>query len=66
MATCPSSNIFCRSYRGEEVPLVSGVDGYKALELIIASHMAIANASAIKLPLDPERADLEFARVRSR
>ncbi len=61
----PQLEHFLQVVRGEEVPLVSGVDGYKAVELIIASHMAIANASAIKLPLDPERADLEFSRARS-
>ena len=45
---------------------MSGTDGYKALELIAATHMAIANASAVGLPLEAEQADLEWAAVRSR
>jgi predicted dehydrogenase len=62
----PQLEHFLQVVRGEEVPSVSGTDGYKALELIAATHIAIANASAVSLPLEAERADLEWAAVRSR
>lgn len=52
--------------RGDAAPLVTGGDGYRACELVAASHLAIASGARITLPLEPERADHEVAGIRRR
>jgi predicted dehydrogenase len=62
----PQLEHFLQVVRGEENPSISGLDGYRAIELISATHLAIANSAPIALPLDPERADHEIAAIRAR
>ena len=50
---------FLQVIRGEEEPLVTGWDGYKAYELIVAAHISMKRGVPIELPLDPELADKE-------
>jgi predicted dehydrogenase len=62
----PQLEHFLQVVRGEENPSISGLDGYRAVELISATHLAIANSAPVTLPLDPERADHEVATMRAR
>ncbi len=48
---------FLQVMRGVEGPLVTGWDGYKAYELLVASQLSIAQGGQIALPLDPHLAD---------
>ena len=48
---------FCGCIRGTEQPLVTGYDGYKALEMAYAFHIAAAAGEKVRLPLDPAEAD---------
>jgi len=54
---------FCDCIRGTDRPLVTGHDGYKALELVYAFHMAAASGEKIPLPLDPETADKAMGKI---
>jgi predicted dehydrogenase len=48
---------FAQCIRGAEEPLVSGWDGYKALELLCATEISLANGGAlVDLPLDASKA----------
>lgn len=57
---------FADVIRGSAQPLVTGWDGYHSYELVAAAHIAISTGSEVSLPLDPELADRELARIRSR
>ena len=51
---------FCQAIRGAEKPLVTGWDGYRAYELLVASELSLARGGAIvNLPLEPQAADAE-------
>jgi len=51
---------FLQAIRGLEQPLVTGWDGYRAYELLIASELSLARGGEIvRLPLDPAAADEE-------
>jgi predicted dehydrogenase len=62
----PQIEHFLQVVRGDEQAGITGQDGYKALELVVAAHLAIARSEAVPLPLDPERAANELARLRAR
>jgi predicted dehydrogenase len=52
---------FLQVIRGEEQPIVTGWDGYKACELSIAAHLSLRRGSeTVKLPLNAEEADQEL------
>jgi predicted dehydrogenase len=51
---------FLQVIRRQETPLVTGRDGLKALELAAATHLSIARACPVKLPLDLGAADEEL------
>jgi len=51
---------FLQVIRGEENPLVTGWDGYYALELDVAAHLSLHRRKTVKLPLDPILADDEY------
>lgn len=53
---------FLQVIRGQEKPLVTGWDGYRAYELAAASHLSLKSGSPVSLPLDPDRADREIGR----
>lgn len=42
---------FCECIRGNDVPLVTGWDGMKAYELVVATHRSIREHRRIELPL---------------
>lgn len=48
---------FANCIRGLEQPLVTGYDGYKALELVVSFRIAAATGEKITLPLDAKIAD---------
>jgi predicted dehydrogenase len=50
---------FLQVIRGDEEPLVTGWDGYKAYEMNVAAHLSMKRGEVIELPLDPERMDRE-------
>jgi predicted dehydrogenase len=51
---------FLQVIRGVEQPLVTGWDGYRAYELLVASELSLArHGEVIMLPLDPASADEE-------
>lgn len=52
--------------RGASPPMITGDDGYRACELVAASHLAMAAGTKVTLPLDPERADHEVGELRRR
>jgi predicted dehydrogenase len=52
---------FLQVLRGEEAALTDGTDGYRAFELVVATHLAIARGAPVHLPLDPRAADTELA-----
>ncbi len=54
---------FCNAIRGLEEPLVTCIDGYKALELIYAIHIAVADGIKVDLPLDPAYADKRMKEI---
>ncbi|MBS7262132.1 MAG: Gfo/Idh/MocA family oxidoreductase [Eubacteriales bacterium] len=54
---------FCNAIRGLEAPLVTGHDGYKALELVYAFHLAVADGEKISLPLEIEYADRRINQI---
>jgi predicted dehydrogenase len=52
---------FLQVIRGEEKPLVTGWDGYRAFELLAASQISLARGgNAVSLPLEPVEADGEI------
>ena len=60
----PQLEHFLQVARGQERPSVTAVDGYRAAELIAATHLAIRHGRDVPLPLDPEEADQELAALR--
>jgi predicted dehydrogenase len=52
---------FLQVLRGEEPALGDGTDGYRALEMVAATHLAIARGVPVQMPLDPAAADREVA-----
>jgi predicted dehydrogenase len=50
---------FAQSVRTAETPLATGWDGYRAFELLTATHLSLARHEWVSLPLDPEQADEE-------
>lgn len=51
---------FLQVIRGLEQPLVTGWDGYRAYEILVAGELSLARKGAvIELPLDPRAADQE-------
>jgi predicted dehydrogenase len=51
---------FLQAIRSEEKPIVTGWDGHRAYELVVASELSLARGSEIiSLPLDPKAADEE-------
>jgi predicted dehydrogenase len=62
----PQLEHFLQVVRGEEEPSVTAMDGYRAVELITATHLAMASGDAVALPLEPIRADAEMALLRSK
>lgn len=52
---------FLQVIRGEEQPLVTGWDGYRAYELNVAAHLSMKRGEPVSLPLDPASADEEAA-----
>jgi predicted dehydrogenase len=52
---------FLQVVRGEETALTDGTDGYRAFELVVATHLAIAGGAPVKLPLDAAAADRQLA-----
>ena len=51
---------FLQTIRGAEQPLVTGWDGYRAYELLVASELSLArHGEVIRLPLDPAASDEE-------
>ena len=48
---------FAQAIRGSEQPLVTGWDGYRALELLRAAQMSLSRHTTITLSLDPAQAD---------
>jgi predicted dehydrogenase len=61
----PQLEHFLQVVRRQEEPTVVPTDGYRAVELITATHLAMASGNAIPLPLDPNQADDELASLRS-
>ena len=51
---------FLQALRGIEKPLVTGWDGYRALELSVACHLSLSLRDEIHLPLDPLSATKEL------
>lgn len=51
---------FLQVIRGAEKPLVTGWDGYRALELGIACHLSLSRKGTVYLPLEPASADQEL------
>ncbi|NPV87610.1 MAG: Gfo/Idh/MocA family oxidoreductase [Anaerolineae bacterium] len=51
---------FLNAIRGLEKPLVTGWDGYRAYELLVAGELSLAHGGGvIQLPLDAEQSDKE-------
>ena len=51
---------FLQAIRGAEVPLVTGWDGLRAYELLVACELSLArHGETINLPLDLAAADVE-------
>jgi predicted dehydrogenase len=48
---------FAQVIRGVETPLVTGWDGYRAYELLTATHLSLARRESVRLPLEPDAAD---------
>lgn len=52
---------FLQAVRGNAAPLVTGWDGYRALELAHATHLSLAQQTRVELPLDPVAADRDVS-----
>jgi predicted dehydrogenase len=57
----PLLDNFLQTLHGNAQPIATGRDGYRALELIAATHLALARQEPASLPLDPATADAEVA-----
>lgn len=53
----PMMQDFIESLRTGERPLATGMDGYKAYELVCAFHISARERRTVNLPLDPAEAD---------
>jgi predicted dehydrogenase len=62
----PQLEHFLQVVRGDEEPTVTPMDGYRAVELITAAHLAMARGNTVPLPLDAASADAELAELRSK
>ena len=62
----PQLEHFLQVARGQEKASITGQDGYKALELIVATHLAMARSDVVRLPLEPGQARDELADLRAR
>lgn len=51
---------FLQVIRGNEQPIVSGWDGYRAYEMNVAVHLSMSRGEPVSLPLDPIAADDEM------
>ena len=51
---------FAQGIRGNEPPLVTGWDGFKACEIAAASQLSMKESIAIKIPLDVKETDFEL------
>ena len=51
---------FLQVIRGNEKPLVTGWDGYRAFELSAACHISLARKDSVRLPRDPVSGDAEL------
>ena len=45
---------FLQVIRGEEKPSVTGWDGHRAYELVVATHLSLQTGEMVELPLDPD------------
>jgi predicted dehydrogenase len=54
---------FAQTIRGAADPVVTGWDGLRAIELVMATHLSAAGAGEVTLPLDTESADNEVAKL---
>lgn len=52
---------FLQVVRGEEQPVVTGWDGYRAYELDVAALLSLHRGEPVELPLDPAAGDQERA-----
>ena len=50
---------FVQSIRGNEQPVVTGWDGYRALEILRATQMSLHQHQSVTLPLTPDSAEAE-------
>ncbi len=50
---------FLQAIRGKEKPVVSGWDGYRAYELLLAVQLSLYRKKTVRLPLDAPAADSE-------
>jgi predicted dehydrogenase len=50
---------FCQVIRGNEKPVVTGWDGYRAYELDVAALLSLSRGKPVELPLAPSDADEE-------
>ncbi len=62
----PQLEHFLQVVRGQERPSVVAADGYKAVELVVATHLSLARGEPVRLPLVPDDADAELADLRAR
>lgn len=51
---------FAQAIRGAERPVCTGLDGLRAYELAVATHLSLARRQPVELPLDPAHADGEL------
>jgi len=51
---------FLQVIRGNEEPIVTGWDGYRAYEINVAAHLSMSREEPVPLPLDPVAADDEM------
>lgn len=51
---------FVQVIRGNEEPVVTGWDGYRAYEMNVAAHLSMIRGEPVSLPLDPGAADNEI------
>jgi predicted dehydrogenase len=61
----PQLEHFLQVVRGDEAAAVTPTDGYRAVELIAATHLSMARASEVALPLGQSAADDELRRLRA-
>jgi predicted dehydrogenase len=50
---------FAQAIRGNEQPVVTGWDGYRAYEINVAAHLSMSRGTPVALPLDPAAANAE-------